>query len=141
MITVARGITIAEQELEWSFFHASGPGGQHVNKCASAVRVQLDIAACSTLSEEVRQRIVHQLAGRLNNGSVLAVTSQRFRSQARNREEAVNRLVELIREGAKRPRPRRPTSPTRASRLRRIESKRRQSERKAQRKRPIGSTD
>ncbi|GAA2087552.1 MULTISPECIES: alternative ribosome rescue aminoacyl-tRNA hydrolase ArfB [Brevibacterium] len=130
-----RGLTVPSRELVEQFSHASGPGGQGVNTADSRVQLSLDLAATTALSEEQRARVMDRLSGRLA-GTVLTVSAEEHRAQRRNRAAARARLAELLREALVPPAVRRPTRPTRGSRRRRIESKRRRSETKQYRRRP-----
>ncbi len=127
MIRVTALISIDEREIEESFVRASGPGGQNVNKLATAVQLRFDIRGSPSLPAEVRARLERLAGARLTREGVLVIIAQRHRTQARNREDALDRLIELIRRAAIAPRPRRPTRPTKASRERRIEGKKRRS--------------
>jgi ribosome-associated protein len=135
-IEVTRTIAIPEEELRWSFIRASGPGGQKVNKTASAVQLRFDAAASSALPEEVRQRLLRLAGRRATAEGVLVIEAQRFRTQERNREDALERLVRLIRRAAARPKKRKPTRPTEASRRERREAKERRSRTKRLRRSP-----
>jgi len=128
MIKVTNSIAIDEAELQESFTRASGPGGQNVNKVESAVQLRFDVRNSPSLPEDVKARLERIAGRRLTNDGVLVITAQRFRAQERNREDAVNRLVEMIRQATERPKPRRPTKPTLASKKRRLEAKGRRSE-------------
>jgi len=127
MIRVTAQISIDEREIEESFVRASGPGGQNVNKLATAVQLRFDVRGSPSLPAEVRARLERLAGARLTREGVLVIIAQRHRTQARNREDALDRLIELIRRAAIAPRPRRPTRPTKASRERRIEGKKRRS--------------
>lgn len=128
MIHVTHSIAIDEAELQESFIRASGPGGQNVNKVESAVQLRFDVRLSPSLPDDVKARLERIAGKRLTNDGVLVITAQRFRTQERNREDAVARLVELIRQATERPKPRRPTRPTLASKRRRLEAKGRRSE-------------
>jgi ribosome-associated protein len=125
MIRITDEIAIAEWEISESFVRASGPGGQNVNKLATAVQLRFDVRNSPSLPDEVAVRLMRLAGRRLTQDGVLVLTAQNFRTQERNREDARARLVELIREAVPRPKPRRATKPTAASRERRIESKKR----------------
>ncbi len=125
MIPVTAKIAIDEHEIEEQFVRASGPGGQNVNKLSTAVQLRFDVRHSPSLPPDVRARL-EQLAGaRLTRDGVLVIVAQRHRTQARNRDDALERLIALIRQAAVAPLKRRPTKPTKASRERRIESKKR----------------
>ena len=125
MIRVTPNIAIDERELIETFIRSSGPGGQNVNKLETAVQLRFDVRRSPSLPEAVRHRL-EQLAGkRLTREGILVITAQRFRTQERNRADALERLLELVRAAAVAPVPRRPTKPTKASRKRRLDAKRR----------------
>ena len=125
MIRVTAHINFDEREIEESFVRASGPGGQNVNKLATAVQLRFDVRGSPSLTDDVRARLERLAGTRLTRDGVLVIIAQRHRTQARNRQDALDRLIDLIRRAAIPPRPRRPTKPTRASRERRIEGKKR----------------
>jgi ribosome-associated protein len=126
-IPVTRDIAISEDELEEEFVLASGPGGQNVNKVASAVQLRFDVAHSPSLPFGVRQRLAALAGRRLTKDGVLVIVARRHREQERNRAEARARLIALIRDAAIAPKPRRPTKPTKASKERRIDTKKRHS--------------
>ena len=125
MIRVTDHISIDEREIEESFVRASGPGGQNVNKLATAVQLRFDVRGSPSLPAEVRARLEKLAGARMTREGVLVIAAQRHRTQARNRQDALERLVDLVRGAAIEPRPRRPTPPTAAARERRIEFKKR----------------
>jgi ribosome-associated protein len=127
-IRVTRSVTIPRSEIELRFSRSSGPGGQHAQKTESRVEAVFDVEASSGLTDRQKQRVVAR------SGPVLRAVAQDERSQWRNRELAVERLVERLRQALRVERPRRPTKPTRASQERRVEQKRRRGEVKRQRR-------
>lgn len=140
MIRVTPQIALDENELEFHFILASGPGGQNVNKVATAVQLRFDAARSPSLPEDVRARLLSQAGSRATKEGEVLITARRFRSQERNRQDALERLVELIRVAAERPKARRKTRPSAAAKRQRLEAKRRQSDRKRAR-RPVGPAD
>jgi ribosome-associated protein len=127
MISVTPTIAIDEREIEENFIRSSGPGGQNVNKLATAVQLRFDVRRSPSLPDGVRERLERLAGKRLTRDGVLIITAQRHRTQERNRQDALDRLLELIRAAAIVPVRRRPTRPTMGSRQRRLEGKRRRS--------------
>jgi ribosome-associated protein len=127
MIRIADGISIDEHELEERFVRSSGPGGQNVNKLSTAVQLRFDVRRSPSLPDAVRARLERLAGRRLTREGVLVITAQRHRTQERNRQDALDRLLELIRRAAVAPARRRATKPTAASRERRLQSKKHRS--------------
>ncbi len=136
MIKINRNITLDENELLYDFVRASGPGGQHVNKSATAVQLRFDVVNSSSLPADVRDRLIKLAGNRITQDGVLIIEANEHRSQTRNRRDALKRLVKLIRRAAKRPKKRRKTKPTRASKERRLQNKHHRSRIKKFRKPP-----
>lgn len=130
MIRVNARIELDEREIQEDFVRASGPGGQNVNKVSTAVQLRFDVARSPSLPDPVRERLIALAGRRLTQDGVLILSAERYRSQRRNRDDALARLIELIREACETDKPRRPTRPTLASKKRRLESKQRRSETK-----------
>ena len=123
MIRITDRISIDDGELEERFIRASGPGGQNVNKISSAVQLRFDVRRSPSLPDDVRARLETMAGRRLTRDGILVIIAQRHRTQERNRQDARDRLVDLIARASVAPTPRRPTRPTRASRERRLASK------------------
>lgn len=136
----APGIVIPEHELEERFIRASGPGGQNVNKVASAVQLRFDVIGSDSLPDWLKPRLLRLAGRRASAEGVLVIEASRFRSQDRNRDDARARLAALIAQAAVREKPRKPTKPTAGAKRRRLQAKTRRSDIKAAR-RPPGVDD
>ncbi len=136
MLEITPEIAIDEGELDERFVRASGPGGQNVNKVATAVQLRFDVAANQVLPEPVKQRLLKLAGSRATDEGVLLIEARRHRTQERNRADARERLGELIRRALEPPKPRRKTKPSRAARKRRLEAKRQRSQTKQARRKP-----
>ncbi len=134
MIIVTPDILINEDEFRFQFKLASGPGGQNVNKVATAAELHFDAAHSLALPEDVRTRLLALAGRRLSREGELLITARRFRSQERNRQDAIERLVDLIRKAAEIPKPRLKIKPSRAAKKRRVAEKRRVGEKKQTRR-------
>ena len=123
MITITNRLSIEEDEIEEVFIRASGPGGQNVNKVATAVQLRFDIRHSPSLPEDVRAHAERLAGRRLTKDGVVVISASRFRTQEQNRADALERLVDLLRRATETPRPRKATRPTKASKVKRIEQK------------------
>ena len=128
MIEITPTIHIPEAELQFDFIRASGPGGQNVNKVSSAVQLRFNVWSTHSLPEDVQRRLVRLAGKRISLEGVLVIEAKRFRTQEQNRQDALDRLTALIQNAAEKPKLRRPTLPSLASKQRRLDSKRHHSE-------------
>lgn len=129
-LRISHDVTIPAAQLQESFIRAPGPGGQHVNKSSTAVQLRFDAAACAALSDDVKQRLLSLAGARASEAGVIIIDASQHRSQRRNREDARRRLAELIARALHRPKRRKKTRPTAASKQRRLETKRRSGQKK-----------
>lgn len=136
-LKVTGRISIPEAELEESFIQSSGPGGQNVNKVATAVQLRFDVAHSPSLPEEVRRRLMSLAGRRLTQEGELVIEARRFRTRERNREDARERLVALVYRAAQPPKPRRKTRPPLASKRKRLENKKARGAVKRARTKPV----
>jgi ribosome-associated protein len=136
MIEITSWLAIPEEDLSWKAARASGPGGQHVNKTSTAVELRFDVRGSRLLPEDMKERLTTLAGSRMTQDGVIVLFAQGSRSQEMNRQDATDRLVELLKAAAVRPKRRRPTKPTYASKLRRLESKTRRGSVKSTRGKP-----
>ena len=134
MIEITPSLQIDERELQIDFIRASGPGGQNVNKVATAVQLRFDVRA-SSLPEEIQVRLIQLSGNRITSEGVLLIEAKRFRTQEQNREDALQRFVELVRKALIPPKPRKPTKPSATSKAKRLKAKKLRGDTKRQRNR------
>ncbi len=125
MIPVTEQLSLNEEELEWEFIRASGPGGQNVNKVSSAVQLRFNVRRSSSLPEAIKERLIRLAGRRMTQAGVLVIDARRYRSQEANRQDALQRLIALIRKASARPKTRKTTHPSAAAHAARREEKRR----------------
>ncbi len=123
MIEITPGLSIDEREMQLDFIRAAGPGGQNVNKVATAVQLRFNLKRSASLPEDVRVRLAKLAGRRMAQDGTLIIVARRFRTQDKNREDAIRRFVELVRRALEQPRPRKKTRPTRTSQEKRLKAK------------------
>ena len=141
MIHISDTITLDENEVQLDFIRASGPGGQNVNKVSSAVQLRFNVAESPAFNDAIRERLKKIAGKRLTADGILIIKAQRYRSQEQNRQDAIDRLVEMIQKAIEVPKPRRATRPTAASKKRRLTTKRHRGDLKRRRKVPRQTGD
>ena len=139
MLRITPSIQIDERELKESFIRASGPGGQNVNKVSTAVQLRFDVLHSPSLPGEVRERLIRIAGKRVSTEGILIIDARRFRTQERNRQDARERLAEIVRAATRKPKKRKATRPTASSRARRLDGKRQRSEIKRMRRKGPGT--
>ena len=133
MIEITNSISLKENELEFSFVRASGPGGQNVNKVSTVAQLRFNLQKNKSIPSEAKERLQKLAGKKLNSDGTIIIDARRFRSQERNKQDAINRLVELIKKSIEKPKPRIKTKPTKAAKLKRLDSKRKKGDLKKNR--------
>jgi ribosome-associated protein len=136
MLEITPTLALEEEELSESFVRASGPGGQNVNKVATAVQLRFDLASNQSLSDDIKQRLGKLAGRRLTSEGILVIEARRFRTRERNRQDARDRLAELVRRALEPPKPRKKTRPSRRAKQSRLNDKKLRSKRKEGRRKP-----
>ncbi len=136
MIAVTKNLSLDESELEFEYVMASGPGGQNVNRTASAVQLRFHVLSSASLPAPVKERLRAQQSNRINEQGELVIEAKRFRSQHRNREDAIDRLVKMLQHAATPPKRRKPTKPSVSSKRKRLDRKKQHGEKKKRRNPP-----
>ncbi len=134
MIHITQAIVIDEREIHLEFVRASGPGGQNVNKVATSVQLRFDVENSPSLPKEIRLRMIRLAGKKITSDGVLLIEAKRFRTQEKNRQDAIDRLIKLISKASEKPKSRRKTKPTLASKKRRLDTKRHRSQIKSRRR-------
>ena len=140
-IVVNERISLADDEVSEQFVRSPGPGGQNVNKLATAVQLRFDANGSQSLPDDVRERLMEIAGSRATKHGEIVISAHRFRTRERNREDALERLVSLVRRAAVPAKPRKPTKPSAASKRRRLDDKRRRSQLKVARRRLVSDTE
>jgi ribosome-associated protein len=133
MITIRNKISLSEEELKFAFIRSSGPGGQNVNKVSTAVQLRFDVHNSESLSEKIKSKLVSIAGRRITKDGILIIEAKRYRTQAKNKQDAIERLITLIRKSSEITKSRRKTKPTKASLEKRIASKKKKAQLKKQR--------
>jgi ribosome-associated protein len=134
MIKITNNIALHDSELKFTFVASPGPGGQNVNKLATAVQLRFDVQQSTSFSEEVRQRLLIRLSSKLTTQGELIIKASRYRTQERNKQDAINRLIELLQQSVIPPKKRRKTKPTYSSVQKRLSNKKLHGTKKARRR-------